>query len=78
MQETLPQPFLQHFWFPRQLESDLHWSAQMPSMGIPGLTGGQVPGFSAKAKGHGLRLTALAQGAEPTQQRAWLWSLAVI
>lgn len=54
-QETLPQPFLQHFWLPEQLESVLHWFMQTPSMGIPGLTGGQVPGFSAKAKGHGLR-----------------------
>lgn len=33
----------------------MHWFVQTPSMGIPGLTGGQVPGFSAKAKGHDLR-----------------------
>lgn len=46
-QDTLPQPFLQHFWFPEQLESVLHWFVQTPSMGIPGLTGGQVPGFSS-------------------------------
>jgi len=32
-------------------------------MGIPGLTGGQVPGFSAKARGHGLRPPAPARGA---------------
>lgn len=45
-QETLPQPFLQHFWTPEQLASVLHWLVQTPSMGMPGLTGGQVPGFS--------------------------------
>lgn len=50
MQETLPQPFLQHFWGPSQLESVLHWFMQTPSTGIPGLRGGQVPGFSAKGK----------------------------
>lgn len=55
MQETLPQPFRQHFWPPEQLESVLHWSTQGASMGIPGLMGGHVPGFSAEAKGHGMR-----------------------
>lgn len=28
----------------------MHWLAQSPSMGIPGFTGGQVPGFSATGR----------------------------